>query len=110
MEKYFTLKVVYSKNEVEPKNIRNVRTIAKIITIILVLSGVAGILLVLGTLLCKKSEASFNKIRPFECGFRPRDSRRGRFSLQFFLISLIFVIFDIELILLYPFVFLGKNT
>nr|YP_004021831.1 NADH dehydrogenase subunit 3 [Opilio parietinus]ADI92913.1 NADH dehydrogenase subunit 3 [Opilio parietinus] len=42
------------------------------------------------------------KMTPFECGFNPSNKSRVPFSLQFFLIALIFIIFDIEIILIIP--------
>lgn len=39
---------------------------------------------------------------PFECGMEPQRIVRGKFAVNFFLIALLFVLFDIELIFLFP--------
>lgn len=39
---------------------------------------------------------------PFECGFSRRGSPRLNFSIHFFLVAIVFIIFDIELVLLFP--------
>lgn len=51
---------------------------------------------------CSKS---VEKCSPYECGFEPFSRKRIRFSVRFFLIAILFVIFDVELCLLSPFLF-----
>lgn len=42
------------------------------------------------------------KLTPYECGIDPIGSARERFSVKFYLIAMLFVIFDIEVVFLYP--------
>nr|AAS77043.1 NADH dehydrogenase subunit 3 [Aleurochiton aceris] len=51
---------------------------------------------------------SRNKNSTFKCGFDLLSSLRLPFSLHFYVISIIFLIFDVELILLMPFIFVMK--
>nr|ARH54578.1 NADH dehydrogenase subunit 3 [Platystomos albinus] len=66
------------------------------------------ILILILNMISKKSFQDREKMSPFECGFDPKSSSRLPFSLQFFLIAMIFLIFDVELTLLLPFILLMK--
>nr|AND96557.1 NADH deshydrogenase subunit 3 [Tiniocellus spinipes] len=63
---------------------------------------ICNILIFLSTILSKKSFMDREKSSPFECGFNPKSSSRMPFSLYFFLIAIIFLIFDVEITLLIP--------
>nr|ABK79917.1 NADH dehydrogenase subunit 3 [Tigriopus californicus] len=70
-----------------------------------VVTSLVGVLMIVGYLVSKKSSSvSVEKLSPFECGFSPNSSARVSFSLHFFLVALIFIVFDVELLLLYPYV------
>ena len=44
------------------------------------------------------------KLMPYECGITPTGNARERFSVKFYLVAMLFILFDIEAIFLYPWV------
>ena len=47
-------------------------------------------------------KADPEKISAYECGFDPFDDARSRFDIQFYLVSILFIIFDLEVTFLFP--------
>lgn len=42
------------------------------------------------------------KLSPYECGVEPVGTARGRFSVKYYMVAVLFIIFDIEIVFLYP--------
>lgn len=49
------------------------------------------------------------KMGPYECGLDPVGSPRRRFSVKFYLVAMLFILFDIEVVFLYPWAVLFKE-
>nr|YP_010354146.1 NADH dehydrogenase subunit 3 [Valvaribifidum huananense]UOG84816.1 NADH dehydrogenase subunit 3 [Valvaribifidum huananense] len=69
---------------------------------------ISNFMMMISIILSKKSFMDREKCSPFECGFDPKSIARIPFSLHFFLITVIFLIFDVEIILIFPIITLFK--
>nr|AXS64900.1 NADH dehydrogenase subunit 3 [Tenebrionoidea sp. 13 KM-2017] len=76
----------------------------------IIIALLASVMIVLMNLISKTSFKDREKSSPFECGFDPKSNARLPFSLHFFLITVIFLIFDVEITLLFPMIESIKNS
>jgi NADH-quinone oxidoreductase subunit A len=58
--------------------------------------------LVSSAMLAPKKKPTLAKLSPYECGIVPNREPPQRFPVRFYLVSMIFIIFDIEIVFLYP--------
>nr|YP_009445994.1 NADH dehydrogenase subunit 3 [Trocnadella arisana]AMY96199.1 NADH dehydrogenase subunit 3 [Trocnadella arisana] len=66
------------------------------------------ILTLMVMIMMKKKKKNFNKMKPFECGFNSISKKRLPFSSHFFIVGMIFLIFDIEIIIIMPMIMTMK--
>ncbi len=77
------------------------RDFAPILLLLLLVGGFAGVSLLLSDLLGRK-RASLDKDTAYESGMEPVGDARLRLSIHFYLVAVLFILFDVELIFLVP--------
>jgi NADH-quinone oxidoreductase subunit A len=72
------------------------------ILIHLCFAGALAVAIVVLSLLLGKHRPTRAKMQPYECGITPVGDARQRFSVNFYLVAMLFILFDVEAIFLYP--------
>lgn len=78
-----------------------IENILKLLIALFFFSLVALLIPTLSNFLIYKIETK-EKISAYECGFEPFDSSRSKFEIKFYLVSILFIIFDLEVAFLFP--------
>jgi NADH-quinone oxidoreductase subunit A len=69
---------------------------------IAIAAGLAGAFIVLSMVIGKKAKGSPVRDTPYECGMPIITDAHARFSVKFYLVAMLFILFDIEVVFLYP--------
>jgi NADH-quinone oxidoreductase subunit A len=72
---------------------------------ILVFLGIAGaiaIAMIAASAVLARQRPDSEKLSPYECGFEPFEDSRVRFDVRFYLVAILFIIFDLEVAFLFP--------
>ena len=72
------------------------------ILVFIALAGVIAAAMVGGSLLAAKQKPYPEKLSAYECGFEAFDDARRRFDVRFYLVAILFIIFDLEVAFLFP--------
>jgi NADH-quinone oxidoreductase subunit A len=88
-------------NSVTKMNSNDLDNYGPLLLMFILSCGLAGVL-VLASAIIGKHKRSREKDQPYECGMRPTGDARQPISVQFYMVGLLFILFDIEAIFLYP--------
>lgn len=69
---------------------------------VIVAIGFAAIALIFSVLLGKSGRRSPVKDSPYECGMLPIGGPQPRFAVKFYLVAMLFILFDLEVVFMYP--------
>ncbi|MCB1884278.1 MAG: NADH-quinone oxidoreductase subunit A [Geminicoccaceae bacterium] len=72
---------------------------------ILIFIGIAvalSLIIILATQVAAPQNPDPEKVSAYECGFEPFEDARGRFDVRYYLVAILFIIFDLEVAFLFP--------
>ena len=72
-----------------------------ILIFLIVAAGLGGVLIVLGFLLGPR-QPNAEKLAPYECGFEAFEDSRMKFDVRYYLVAILFILFDLEIAFLFP--------
>jgi NADH-quinone oxidoreductase subunit A len=76
-----------------------------ILIFLVIAAGLAVVLLVLGTGIghyFTRSRGDRAKLSPYECGFEAFEDSRMKFDVRYYLVAILFIVFDLEIAFLFP--------
>ncbi|MEO8315505.1 MAG: NADH-quinone oxidoreductase subunit A [Pseudomonadota bacterium] len=76
-----------------------------VLIFLVVATGLAVVLLALGNIfgsLASKKPADPEKLSAYECGFEAFEDSRARFDVRYYLVAILFIVFDLEIAFLFP--------
>ncbi len=79
------------------------------IALVIFLVTIIALVILFLSLFVGKRVITKEKRSPYECGIEPTGDARERFPIKFYLIALLFIIFDIEVVYLYPWAVVFKQ-
>jgi NADH-quinone oxidoreductase subunit A len=75
------------------------------VVIFLVIAAVLSVGFIVASALLAPAKPDAEKLSAYECGFNAFDDARMKFDVRFYLVSILFIIFDLEVAFLFPWIF-----
>ncbi|MGO9518867.1 MAG: NADH-quinone oxidoreductase subunit A [Candidatus Korobacteraceae bacterium] len=72
------------------------------------IAAILAVAMVLLSYFIGQHKFSRAKMTPYECGMQPVGDAKQRFTVKFYLVAMLFILFDVEAIFLYPWAIVGK--
>jgi NADH-quinone oxidoreductase subunit A len=72
------------------------------ILVFLVIAGGIALAMITASVVLARQRPDSEKLSPYECGFDPFEDARIRFDVRYYLVAILFIIFDLEVAFLFP--------
>jgi NADH-quinone oxidoreductase subunit A len=72
------------------------------ILVFLVIAGGIGVVMITASFVLARQRPDSEKLSPYECGFDPFEDARVKFDVRYYLVAILFIIFDLEVAFLFP--------
>ncbi|HEY1797126.1 MAG TPA: NADH-quinone oxidoreductase subunit A [Stellaceae bacterium] len=72
------------------------------ILVFLVIAGGLAVVMIGASFIAARQRPNSEKLSPYECGFEPFEDARMRFDVRYYLVAILFIIFDLEVAFLFP--------
>jgi NADH-quinone oxidoreductase subunit A len=72
------------------------------ILVFLVIAGGLALAMIVASFVLARQAPDSEKLSPYECGFEPFEDARMRFDVRYYLVAILFIIFDLEVAFLFP--------
>lgn len=76
----------------------------KILLIFVVLSVIISSIVLLLSLIIASQNPYYEKVSAYECGFEPFEDARNKFEVRFYIVAILFIIFDLEVVYMLPWI------
>jgi NADH-quinone oxidoreductase subunit A len=80
------------------------------ILVLVILAAIISSVMVIGSWLLGPKKVTPYKSSPYECGVTPEGNARERFPIQFYLVAIMFILFDIEVVFLWSWMTVFKDA
>ncbi len=72
------------------------------------IAAILAVAMVLLSYFVGQHKVNRSKMSPYECGMQPVGDAKQRFTVKFYLVAMLFILFDVEAIFLYPWAIVGR--
>ena len=79
------------------------------IAVFIAIAGGIALVMVVASLLAARQKPYAEKLSAYECGFNAFDDARMKFDVRFYLVAILFIIFDLEVAFLFPWAVVAKE-